>query len=175
MNSSLSSIILNLNFRRSTFRSLKTLTSCDDPLNQKMTHPLRQSQSRGLVVGQVGLGHIAGHRHLGAEAQPGQHHFHLGRSGVLGLVHNHKGLAQCATMHVGQGSHLDRTFFHQHRNLLRIDELMHGIIEGSQIGSDLLLQVTGQEGRTEWVTKIPDLKDLEENVQGDRVATRKRS
>jgi hypothetical protein len=38
-----------------------------------------------------------------------------------------------------------------------------------------ILQAPDLKRREEWVTKIPDLQDLEENVKGDRVAARKQS
>jgi tetratricopeptide (TPR) repeat protein len=38
-----------------------------------------------------------------------------------------------------------------------------------------ILQAPDLQRKAEWVTKIPDLQDLEENVKGDRVAARKQA
>jgi Tetratricopeptide repeat len=38
-----------------------------------------------------------------------------------------------------------------------------------------ILQAPDLQRKPEWVSEIPDLQDLEENVKGDRVAARKRS
>jgi tetratricopeptide (TPR) repeat protein len=38
-----------------------------------------------------------------------------------------------------------------------------------------ILQAPDLKRREEWVTKIPDLQDLEENVKGDRVTSRKQA
>jgi tetratricopeptide (TPR) repeat protein len=38
-----------------------------------------------------------------------------------------------------------------------------------------ILQAPALSRKEEWITKIPDLQDLEENVKGDRIASRKQA
>src|SRR5580692_2833101 len=55
---------------------------------------LHHAQPADLPGRQVDLGHVAGHHHLGTEAQPGEEHLHLLGRGVLRLVQDDERIIQ---------------------------------------------------------------------------------
>ncbi len=104
---------------------------------------LGDGESRGLVAGKVGLGEVASDDHFRLETEAGQHHLHLGGGGVLGFVEDDEGVVEGATAHVGQGRDFDDVALHEVGHLFLVDHFIEGIVERTQVGVDLLLQIAG--------------------------------
>src|SRR5262249_61561275 len=81
-------------------------------------------QAGCLLARQVDLGHVPGHDHLRAEAEPGQEHLHLFRRRVLCLVEDHEAVVEGAPAHEGKRSHLDRAALHVGVESLRIHRVV---------------------------------------------------
>ncbi|MNH12414.1 hypothetical protein D3C79_719530 [compost metagenome] len=94
---------------------------------------------------QVHLGDVAGHHRLGVEADAGQEHLHLLGGGVLGLVQDDEGVIEGAAAHIGERRHFDDVALHQLLDALEAQHLEQGVIEGAQVGIDLLGEIPGQE------------------------------
>ena len=104
-------------------------------------------QTRLLGIGQVDLGDVAGDNHLGIEAQTGEEHLHLLRRGVLCLIQNDEGVIQGAPAHIGQRRHLDVPLLLILLESFSSQHIKQRVIERTQVGIDLVLQVTRQEAR----------------------------
>ena len=104
-------------------------------------------QTRALAVGQVGLGQVARHHHLGAEAQAGEEHLDLLGGGVLRLVQDDEGVIQRTAPHVGQGGYLNDALLHQLLMGLGTQHLTQGVVEGAEVGVDLAEQVAWEEAQ----------------------------
>ena len=65
--------------------------------------------------------------------------------GVLRLVEDDEGVRQRAAAHERQRRHLDFPRAHPPHHLFGRHHIMQRVVEGAQIGVDLLLQVAGQE------------------------------
>ena len=104
-------------------------------------------EAAGLAAGQVDLGDVAGDDCLGTEADTGEEHFHLLRCSVLRLIEDDEGIVQGTAAHVGQRSDFDVAALQVTVVGFGAEHIKEGIIEGAQIGVDLILQVTGQEAQ----------------------------
>ncbi len=94
---------------------------------------------------QVDLGDVAGDHGGGAEADPGQEHFHLLLGGVLALIEDDEAVVQRTPAHVGQRSDLDHLLLDQPRHVLEAEHFVERVVQRAQVGVDLLRQVARQE------------------------------
>ena len=78
-------------------------------------------------------------------AQAREKHFHLLDRGVLGLVHDDKGVVQGAAAHIGQGRHFHDIAFEQPGAAVRVHEREQSVVNRPQIGVHLLLEIAGQK------------------------------
>ena len=104
-------------------------------------------EAGGLAAGQVDLGGVAGDDDLGAETQAGEEHFHLADRGVLGLVEDDEGVVEGASAHVGQGRDFDGAGGHELGQGLGVEHVAQGVVEGTQVGVDLVGEGAGQEAQ----------------------------
>src|SRR5712691_4311459 len=84
---------------------------------------LHYAQPADLAGREVDLGHVAGHHHLRAEAQPGEEHLHLLGRGVLRLVQDDERVVQRSTAHKCQGGDLDGAGGHQEGDRVRVEHV----------------------------------------------------
>ena len=97
------------------------------------------------AVGQVDLGHVAGHDDLRAEAEAGEEHLHLLGRGVLRLVEDDERVVERAAAHVRERRDLDRAALHQPRDDLGLEHVVERVVERAQVRVDLREHVAGQE------------------------------
>src|SRR5579862_56283 len=105
----------------------------------------RLHETGAFVYGQVDLGVVAGHHALGIDAQPGQEHEHLLGGGVLGLIQDDEGVVERPPAHVGERGYLDDVPVDMPLYFLRFEHVVEGVIQGPQVGENLLFQVAGQK------------------------------
>ncbi len=98
---------------------------------------------RGL--GQVDLGDVGRDDELRIEPGPGQDHLHLLPGRVLGLVEDDEGAVERPAAHEGQGGDLDDAALDQPVGLVVLEQVEQGVVEGPEIGVDLLDEVPGEE------------------------------
>ena len=84
----------------------------------------------------------------GSRSHTGQKHLHLRDGGILRLVQDDERLVQRPASHVGQRNNLDRVLLHVLLDLLVVHHFVQRILQGTQIGIDLRLQIAGQETQT---------------------------
>ena len=82
---------------------------------------------------------------LGVEPRPGEEHLHLLAGRVLGLVQDDEGAVERPAPHEGQGGDLDDALFDQPVGLIGLGEVEEGVVEGAEVGIDLLGDVAGEE------------------------------
>ena len=102
-------------------------------------------ESGGGLRRQIDLGHVARDDHLGIDAEAGEEHFDLMLGGVLRLVEDDDGVAQRAAAHEGQRGDLDHVVLHVFAQAGRGDHLLEGVVEGLEIGVELVFHLAGQE------------------------------
>ena len=102
-------------------------------------------QPRLLLPRQVDLGHVAGHDHLRAEAEPREEHLHLLGRRVLRLVEDHERVVQRAPAHEGERRDLDHAALEVLGDLLGVDHVVERVEQRPQVGVDLGHQVARQE------------------------------
>ena len=108
-------------------------------------HSLHQS---GLFsVRQVYLGNIAGNDHSAVISQTGKEHLYLLRGGILRLIEDDERLIKSASPHVGERCYLDYTLFHIFCEALAAEHIKERIIQRTQIGVYLILEVTGKKSQ----------------------------
>src|SRR5512143_3622661 len=159
-------------FRRRSFTSalfllficrLVALVSLDDLLNELVTNHvpvgkmnetdtldavkdrLHLDEARSPPVREVYLGHIAGDDGLRVETEPREKHLHLLRRGVLRLVEDNEGIVQGPSAHECEGRDLDVSPLHELVRLFRFDHIVERVVQRSQIGVDLFVQISGKE------------------------------
>ena len=108
-------------------------------------HTQRLVETRHLAARQVALRRVAGDRHARAFAEAGEEHAHLHRRGVLRLVEDDEAVGQGAAAHEGE-----RAISMSPTSMRRCTSLpgMHvvqRVVERTEIGIDLLLQIARQE------------------------------
>ena len=96
---------------------------------------------------QVYLREVAGDNDLGIPSHAGEEHADLRRGGVLCLVENDDGIAECTAAHEGERCYLDDALLHQVLQADGGDHILEGIIEGLEIGIYLVFHVAGQEAQ----------------------------
>ncbi len=106
---------------------------------------LDDGQTGGLAAGQVDLRGVARDDDLGAKTQAGEEHLHLADRRVLGLVQDDEGVVEGASAHVGQGRDFDRAGGHELGQGLGVEHVPQGVVEGTQVGVDLVGEGAGQE------------------------------
>ena len=74
-----------------------------------------------------------------------EEHLHLADRGVLGLVQDDEGVVEGASAHVRQGRDLDRAGGHELGQSLGVEHVPQGVVEGTQVGVDLVGEGAGQE------------------------------
>ena len=89
----------------------------------------------------VDLGHVAGHDHLCAEADPGQEHLHLFRGCVLSLVEDDEASVERAASHEGERGHFDRPPFEKPLGPFGLEHVVESVVERAQVRVDLGHQV----------------------------------
>ena len=109
-------------------------------------HPLETDQTRA-PAGDVDLGDVPGDHRLGTEPDAGEEHLHLLGAGVLGLVEDDEAVVQGAPAHEGQRGHLDGAPVDEPLRALGLQEVVQGVVEGSEVGVDLGHQVPGEEAQ----------------------------
>ena len=101
-------------------------------------------QSGFLPLGQVHLGGVSGNDGLAVRAEPCEEHFHLGNSGVLGLVQDDESPLEGATAHVGEGSNLDGARFFVTTEFFWRKQFREAVVDGTQIRGNFFFQVARQ-------------------------------
>ena len=82
-------------------------------------------EQAGLILHrQIHLGGVTGDHRPGIETDPGEKHFHLFPGGVLGLIEDDKGIAQCPAAHEGEGGNLDYLLFDEITGLFRAEHVI---------------------------------------------------
>ena len=99
-------------------------------------------------VGQVYLGGVTGDDKLGVAAHAGEEHLQLSQGGVLGLVQDDEGTVQGPAPHIGQRRYLNDALLHEYLQLAWVDHVVQGIVQGLEVGVQLLLHVAGQESQS---------------------------
>ena len=94
---------------------------------------------------EVYLRSVARYDHLGVHSHASEEHFELGGRGVLCLIENDDGVAQSASAHEGKGCYLNYVLLHHLTELLCGNHVLECIVEGLQIGVDLLFHVAWKE------------------------------
>lgn len=131
-------------------------------------------QTTLLAARKIDLGLVAGDDGLGTESDAGKEHLHLFAGGVLGLVKDYEGVGQRAAAHKRQRSDLDNPFLKHLGHSLAVDEVKEGVVQGSKVRIDLVLQIAGQKAETlaclDRRTRQDDAADLffEECIDGHR-------
>ena len=146
-----------------TFRRRTLIIRVDDAGDQRMAHDVagahtddgdagdalqrieRVAQAGAGAVRQIDLGEVAGDDHAGALAHAGEPHLHLHGGGVLGLVEDGVGVGQRAAAHEGQRGDLDLAVGEAADDLLGGHHVVERVVEGAEVGVDLLLHVAGEE------------------------------
>ena len=95
--------------------------------------------------GQIGLGDVAGHDRLGAEADARQEHLHLLDGGVLGLVEDDEGIIERAAAHEGERRHLDDVALHEARHAIEAHHFVQRVVHRAQVRIDLLRHIPGEK------------------------------
>ena len=109
----------------------------------------RRPRQAGLGASlEIDLGDVAGDDDLGAETEPGEEHLHLLGARVLRLVEDDERVVQGAAPHEGQRRDLDRAALEVGVDPLRVEHVVEGVEEGSQVGVDLRLDVAGKEAES---------------------------
>jgi len=104
-------------------------------------------QAAALALRQVNLRHISRNNRLRAIPDTGQKHFHLLRCRILRFIQNDKRIIQRASAHICQRGNLNQTLFHVFHEIFRAHDFIQRIIQGTQIGVYLLLQISGQKAQ----------------------------
>jgi hypothetical protein len=102
-------------------------------------------QAGRLPARQVHLRDVAGDHRAGTDADAGEEHFHLLGRCVLRLVQDDEGMIQGAAAHVGQRCDFDVLLLEQLGDLVEAHQVIQRVIEWTQVGVDLLRQVTGEK------------------------------
>ena len=103
------------------------------------------AQPGAFPAAEVGLGRVAGDHALRVEPHPGQEHQHLLGGGVLRLVEDDESVVQRPSPHESQRCDFDHVALDQRRNLVEAHHIVERVVEGAQIGHDLLFEAAGQE------------------------------
>ena len=98
-----------------------------------------------LSIRQVNLRQVSGYDYLGVKSNTGQKHLHLRLRRILRLIQYDKRIIQCPSSHIGERRDLYYTPFQIFGNRFRSHHLIQSIIERTQIGIDLTLQVSRQK------------------------------
>ena len=88
---------------------------------------------------------VAADHHAAVLAKTGQEHLHLHRRGILRFIKDHEGIGQSPPAHKGDGRHLDLSTGKAPFDLFGRHAIIQGVIQGPQIGIDLVLHIAGQE------------------------------
>src|SRR5437867_111138 len=139
------------------------LISADDALDERMTdHVTAGKLDDGNAVhvpeGVMGLDHpgmfvrwkvdlrfIARHDRFRTVAEAGEEHEHLFGGRVLRFVQDDERVVQRASAHVGQGRHFDGAALHVLLDFLSREHIMECVVERTEIGSDLFVEIAGQK------------------------------
>ena len=108
-------------------------------------HPKSLGQTGLHGAREVDLGGVAGDDHLGVHAQTRQEHLDLMDGGVLGFVEHNDGIVERAAAHEGEWCDLYDVGLHVFLKLDGGDHVLKRIIEGLEIGVDLVFHVAGKE------------------------------
>ena len=98
-----------------------------------------------LVAGQVDLGDVAGDEELGVFAHTGKEHLELALGGVLRLVEDDVGVVEGAAAHEGERCNLNGFIFQIGNEFGHRHHVAEGVVEGLQVGVELVAHVAGQE------------------------------
>jgi hypothetical protein len=107
--------------------------------------PLDHTQAGLGAGGQVDLAGVAGDDDARAEAEPGEEHLHLLGGRVLRLVEDDEGVVERAPAQERQRRDLDGAGGEQLGDRLGVDHVVQRVVEGPQVGVDLLAEGAGQE------------------------------
>src|SRR5579863_1173211 len=102
----------------------------------------------GTAAGDIDLGDVAGDDGPGAKADAGEEHLHLLGRRVLSLVQDDKARVEGTAAHESEGRHFDRAALQQPLGSLRLEHVVEGVVERTQVRVDLGHQVAGQESET---------------------------
>lgn len=108
-------------------------------------HAQSRHEAAGRAARQVDLRYVARDYHLGVHAQTREEHLYLVVGGVLRLVEHDDGIVERAAAHEGQGCYLDDVALHVLAQLGGRYHVLQGVVEGLQVGVDLVLHVAGQK------------------------------
>src|SRR4029078_4418253 len=106
-----------------------------------------EAEEAAAPVWYVDLGRVAGDDYLRSEADAREEHLHLFRCRVLRLVEDDETAVERSTAHERQWCHLDRLTFEQALRTLRLDHVVQGVVQRSQVRIDLGHQVAGKEAQ----------------------------
>jgi hypothetical protein len=105
-------------------------------------------EPRLLARREIDLRLVASDHGLGVNTEAGEEHLHLRAGGVLRLVQDHECVGQRAAAHVGERRNLDGTSFERLLHPLGRHHVVECVVERTQIGIHLRLQVTGEKAET---------------------------
>ena len=96
-------------------------------------------------MGEIDLGGIAGDDAFGFGSEAGEEHEHLLGGGVLAFVEDDEGAVESTTAHVGEGGDFEDAFIHHFLDLFDIEHIVEGVVEGSEVGENLFLEISWKE------------------------------
>ena len=96
---------------------------------------------------QVHLRQVAGNHELGVPSHACEEHLQLRRGGVLCLVEDDEGVVERASAHEGQRRNLNGVVFQVGEEFLLRYHVAQGVVEGLQVGVELVAQVARQESQ----------------------------
>ena len=112
-----------------------------------LQHVQHVDEARAMAAGEVDLRDVAGHHGGGAKADAGEKHLHLLHGGVLAFVQDDECGVQGAPAHECQRRHLDDVALDVLVDAVYAQHLVEGIVEGAQVGVDLLRQIARQKAQ----------------------------
>ena len=106
-----------------------------------LQHLVRNEQTALLAKGQIRLREVTRDDGARIVAKARQEHFHLLGSGILCFVENDEGGVERASAHVRERRDLNASPLQMLLIILRTEQLKECVIERTQIGIDLALQI----------------------------------
>src|SRR5215207_2001295 len=102
-------------------------------------------EAAALAGREVDLRHVPRNHRLRPEPDARQSHLHLLARRVLRLVEDDESIPQRPSAHEGQGGDFDDALLQHLGDALGVHEVEEGVVEGAEVGVNLLLEVAGEE------------------------------
>lgn len=94
---------------------------------------------------EIDLRDVARDDHPGFFAEAGEKHHHLLGGGILRLVEDDEGIGERASAHVGERGNFDDAFFGEARDVGRIEHVVQGIVQRTQVRENFFLEIAREE------------------------------